>query len=153
MKTNLSKSANLIQVSILLIFLILGIFFIATNVRPPNSNQAQTIDSETLQASWVHQFDWQFILGNSGESNDTYGSGIVLGQDGNIYVCGQDGYQNWNTQKILFKFDLNGTKVQEDWYNLHTEQDQPGGLAVDSNGSLYLTGANNWAFTDMLFER
>lgn len=88
---------------------------------------------------------WTRLLGTSDSDG---GTGIAVNADGNIYITGDtlgdlDGKSNSGFAVIFVaKYDANGTKQ---WTRLlgSTNRDTGHGIAVDSNGNIYVTGVSD----------
>lgn len=111
------------------------------------------LDGYTLQGNgdiFLMKFDasgnkqWTSVWGKTSFSDYFYG--MTMDSGGNIYVAGSslgnfDGYANVGGEDIFItKFDSSGNKQWTKFWGTSTTDYPSGGVAVDSNGNIYVAG-------------
>ena len=105
-------------------------------------------------SAFIFKFDssgntlWQRTLSSGIANADGY-TGMVLDSSSNIYVIGTMSTSASTNLSVLVKYDTNGTLQWQRSYKRTTTSgsDTFGGIAIDSNGTLYISGSTTTTTT------
>ncbi len=135
----MSKSKH----TICLFFTLVVMGFFVTFLSPPSETAAATVSQL-----------WEAAFNSCPLGGDINPRGMALDQQGDIYVCGESDLNTWgaiwHTYPLLIKYSSKGSKEWDRTYNSGhlMGKDKVSGLAVDSQGNIYVTGDTDVTSSD-----
>lgn len=142
MQTFTNSRRNKIGTLIILQILVMTIFF-ASYFLGTNSTST-IIDTSGISTKIIepnYLLEWNVTYGTT---NDDFGKGVTVDNDGNIYLVGYF-YNQTQSQNDAFimKYNWTGEELLEITYDYSGKDDRGYGVAVDSSGNIYMTGSTS----------